>query len=381
VNRHAVLELVVLMTLLTASAIAQSVPKPAAQEPTGFTSYVEFGGTANSEGQIYEVITSVGYDFNPHFGADAGVPSYFVRPSSSTGATSANRARRLVQREISQTPVTGFPYGAFATGTACGALSMSGGGQTFSFNSAAENPPANPPSNISTRGGNAGSNGNLDFSGASTAVNGTTASAVAGIGNCNQGNGITTSGGATYGTPSLIPAQSLPVPPLPNPLPPTRGQNINSSTTLATGSYGNVNIQGGATVTLQGGTPGNPAVYTMNSLSLAGGSTLVINGCCVVINVAGVGQQNPVDFTGGSFQNNSFAPGNFVINYGGSANIQVSGARPGAGTSVLPDPPAVAWAAHPDGSARLSSRGRDRQPAGDAERGDALAGSVWKGQI
>jgi hypothetical protein len=171
------------------------------------------------------------------------------------------------------------------------------------------------------------------------------------------------------------------VPPLPNPLPPTRGQNINSSTTLATGSYGNLNIQGGATVTLQGGTPGNPAVYTMNSLSLSGGSTLLINGCCVVINVAGVGQQNPVDFTGGSFQNNSFAPGNFVINYGGSANIQVSGARPGAGTSVLPDPPAVAWAAHPDGSARLSSRGRDRQPAGDAERGDALAGSVWKGQI
>lgn len=78
------------MAILGTSAIAQSVPKPAAQEPTGFTSYAEFGGTANSEGQIYEITTSVGYDFNPHFGADAGVPFYFVRPSSSTGATSSN---------------------------------------------------------------------------------------------------------------------------------------------------------------------------------------------------------------------------------------------------------------------------------------------------
>ena len=240
-------------------------------------------------------------------------------------AVTPSGARRLVQQEISQTPITGFPYGAFATGTACGALTMSGGGQTFSFNSATENPPSNPPSNTSTSGGNVGSNGNLDFSGGNTAVHGTTASAVAGIGNCNQGNGITASGGAAYGTPSLIPPQSLPVPPLPNPLPPTRAHNINGSTTLATGSYGNLNIQGGATVTLQGGTPGNPAVYTVNSISLGGGSSLVINGCCVVINVAGVGQQNPVDFSGGSFQNNSFAPGNFVINYGGTANISVSG--------------------------------------------------------
>lgn len=240
-------------------------------------------------------------------------------------AVTPSGARRLVQQEISQTPITGFPYGAFATGTACGAFSMSGGGQTFSFNSATENPPANPPSNSSASGGNVGSNGNLDFSGGNTAVNGTTASAVAGIGSCNKGNGITVSGGATYGTPSLIPTQSLPVPPLPNPLPPTKAQNINSSTTLATGSYGNVNIQGGAAVTLPGGTPANPAVYTVNSISLAGGATLIINGCCVVINVAGVGQQNPVDFTGGSFQNNTFTPGSLVINYGGNANISLSG--------------------------------------------------------
>jgi hypothetical protein len=239
-------------------------------------------------------------------------------------AVTQTGARRRIQQEISQTPITGFPYGAFATGTGCGALSLGGGAQTFSFNSAAQNPPTNPPSNISLTGGNVGSNGNLNFNGSNTTVHGTTGSAVAGIGNCNQGNGITASGGANFGTPALIPPQTLPVPPLPNPLPPTNAQNINSSQTLPPGAYGNLNIQGGATITLQGGTPSSPAVYTLNSISLAGGSTLVINGP-VVLNIAGIGQQNPVNFTGGSFQNNTYVPGNFVINYGGSNNISLNG--------------------------------------------------------
>jgi hypothetical protein len=239
-------------------------------------------------------------------------------------AVTQSGARRLVQQEISQTPLDSFPYGAFATGTGCGALTLGGGARTFSFNSATQNPPTNPPSNISLTGGNVGSNGNLSFNGSGTTVNGTTGSAVAGIGNCNQGNGITASGGANFGTPSLIPAQSLPVPPMPNPLPPTRAQNINNSQTLPPGAYGNLNIQGGSTVTLQGGTATNPAVYTLNSISLAGGSTLIINGP-VVLNIAGVGQQNPVNFTGGSFQNNTFIPGYFVINYGGNNNISLNG--------------------------------------------------------
>lgn len=240
-------------------------------------------------------------------------------------AVTPTGARRLVQQEISQTPVTGFPYGVFATGTGCAALKLAGGARTFSFNSATENPPTNPPSNVSASGGNVGSNGNVDLGGGSTAVNGNTASAVAGVGNCNQGNGITTNGGASYGNPALIPSQSLPVPPLPNPLPPNHNDTIHGVTPLPPGTYGNLNISGGANVTLTGGTPGNPAVYTVNSISLTGGSTLDITGCCVVINVAGVGQQNPVDFTGGTFTNDTSVPGNFVINYGGSANISVSG--------------------------------------------------------
>lgn len=239
-------------------------------------------------------------------------------------AVTQNGARRLVQQEISQTPIPGFPYGLFATGTGCSALNFDGGANTFSFNSAAEDPPTNPPSNATNSGGNIGSNGNISVGGTNTSVNGTTASAIGGVGTCNKGNGISVSGGANYGSASQIPVQTLPVPPMPNPLPPTNHDTVNSSQILPPGAYGNVNITGGATITLPGGTPGSPAIYTFNSIGLAGGSTLVINGP-VVFNMAGVGQTNVVSFSGGNFTNNTYLPNDFVINYGGTGNISLSG--------------------------------------------------------
>ena len=88
-KRHAVLALIVLAAIVTRSTFAQTAPKPAA-ESTGFTSSVEFDGTSNSEGQIYELTTSAGYDFTHHFGADVGMPFYFIRASSSAGGASTN---------------------------------------------------------------------------------------------------------------------------------------------------------------------------------------------------------------------------------------------------------------------------------------------------
>ncbi len=78
----------IIAILVAASAFAQA--KPPAQD-TGFTSYVEFGGTTNSAGQVYELDSNVGYKFTEHFGMDLGVPIYFVNASSSTtGATSGS---------------------------------------------------------------------------------------------------------------------------------------------------------------------------------------------------------------------------------------------------------------------------------------------------
>ena len=89
-KRRVVPSVILLIATVAADAAAQSGPKPAAQGPSGFTSYVAFGGTTNSAGQIYLIATSLGYDFNSHFGTDVGVPFYFIRPSSSAGGSSTN---------------------------------------------------------------------------------------------------------------------------------------------------------------------------------------------------------------------------------------------------------------------------------------------------
>ena len=71
------------------SATAQSKAESAAKDDTGLTSYVEFGGTTNSAGQVYELDSSAGYTFTPHFGMDFGIPVYFVNASSSTTGTTS----------------------------------------------------------------------------------------------------------------------------------------------------------------------------------------------------------------------------------------------------------------------------------------------------
>lgn len=81
---------IVVLTGFAAMAAAQSQPVPALQERPGITSYLEFAGTSNSEGQLYELNSNVGYDFTSHFGFAVGMPIYFVRPSSTTGTSSAN---------------------------------------------------------------------------------------------------------------------------------------------------------------------------------------------------------------------------------------------------------------------------------------------------
>ena len=101
--------------------------------------------------------------------------------------------------------------------------------------------------------------------------------------------------------------------------------NYGSSQTLPAGSYGNVNITGG-TITLTGGPANSPTIYTMNSISLTGGATLQITGGAVVLNIAGVHQQNAVNFAGNSaLVNTTYNPANFVLNYGGSNNLNLTG--------------------------------------------------------
>ena len=88
-KRHVACSVIVWIAVAAGSAFAQTEAKPALRT-NRLTSYAEFGGTSNSEGQIYELSTSMGYDFTSHFGADVGVPFLFIRPSSSAGGSSTN---------------------------------------------------------------------------------------------------------------------------------------------------------------------------------------------------------------------------------------------------------------------------------------------------
>jgi hypothetical protein len=84
-TRSITVPLVVAVIAVTISSAQSSAP--AGLEDKGITSYVEFGGTSNSEGQVYRIDSSVGYQFNQHLTTDVGLPIYFVRASGSTGVS------------------------------------------------------------------------------------------------------------------------------------------------------------------------------------------------------------------------------------------------------------------------------------------------------
>jgi len=80
-----------LIATLCGMTAAQAGPAQSVNDDKGFTSYVQFAGTSNSDGQVYKLDPSVGYNFSGHFGMDVGIPVYFVRASSTTaGTTSTN---------------------------------------------------------------------------------------------------------------------------------------------------------------------------------------------------------------------------------------------------------------------------------------------------
>ncbi len=251
-------------------------------------------------------------------------PVYLLTALAVTPSGASRGARRIVQQEIAQTYInSNLPGGLFAVGNGCGALGIAGNAHTGSFNSAGEATPTNPPSNLTNANGNVGSNGNVSLGGNSTSVNGSISTNQSPtVGSC-PGNGVTTTGSPGHGAINNTPPYNPSVPPAPNPLPPVTNVTLRDQTiTAAGGGLGNVTIRG--TVTLTGGTVANPAVYTMNSLTMNGGSTLEITGP-VIINFAGVGVTTVVDMTGGSFSNTTNVPSSFVINYGGSDSMVIEG--------------------------------------------------------
>jgi len=98
---------------------AQSKSESGAKEETGFTSSLEFGGTTNSAGQVYEFDSNIGYTFTQHFGMDFGVPVYFVNASNTaTGSTSGGGVGNPSVDLLWKYPHSSVNYATVLTGSA-----------------------------------------------------------------------------------------------------------------------------------------------------------------------------------------------------------------------------------------------------------------------
>jgi hypothetical protein len=78
----------IVFVFFTVALSAQVVP--GAKSDTGLVSYAQFTGSSNGTGRVFELNSTIGYNFSGHFGIDVGVPFYFVQASASTGGTNAS---------------------------------------------------------------------------------------------------------------------------------------------------------------------------------------------------------------------------------------------------------------------------------------------------
>lgn len=230
--------------------------------------------------------------------------------------------RRMVQVETSLGVNYHPSYSVFGTSTACPAINFVGNGHTAGFTAVAGNTEDPPPSANTTSGADVGTNGGIALGGNSTIAG------IAGVAShppCFTPNKLNSPPSATAISPEKFPVYAAP-----NPPPPTTKTNITKDTKLSPGNtYGDISGTGSAVITLQvpagQGTSTNPAIFVMNSLSLAGQSTVTIapangsacggtNICYVEIILAGNGTSVPLSLAGGSLNNPSGLPQTMVFN-------------------------------------------------------------------
>jgi hypothetical protein len=281
------------------------------------------------------------------FGGSGVVPlqSWLIKSQATlAGSTAQVEVTTTIERFGS--PV--FSYAVFAASQTCSALSFAGGSSTDSFDSSQGTYASTHQNTL----GNVGSNGNIALAGAMTVINGSGASPFPTVGGCGASlTGLTTAGGASVsaGMVTLSSSVSYAAPAAPTPTSLTTTQSTSGAcgsivgcTTLAgpnniafaPGQYGDVHISANTNVHLSQG------LYSINSISLAGNSTLIVDSGPVVMNFVGTGiagSTKVVDLSGGSVSNLTGRASNFQILYAGMQPVALAGGANSYGVVYTPN--------------------------------------------
>jgi|SRR5579859_266413 len=266
-----------------------------------------------------EVVTLSAANCAPGGSLPLAQPVYLI---TSLAVSPSGTTRRMVQMETSLGMNYTPSYSIFGASNACPAVVFTGNGKTAGFTAVPGNTTNPPPSADLTSGADIGSNGGIAMGGNATIAG---QAGVASHPVCFTPNKMNSPATAT----SIAP-EKFPVWPAPNPPPPTTSTTYSKDTKLSPGNlYGNITGSGTSTITLEvppgQGTSANPATFIMNSLTLAGQSTLTIaprSGaacggtiiCYVQVILAGNGTSTPLTLTGGSLNNPSGLPETMMFN-------------------------------------------------------------------
>jgi hypothetical protein len=275
----------------------------------------------------------------------AGAPmnTVYLLTALGVSSNSPNAARKMVESEVTLNPTAPFPFGLYATSSACPAINFNGNNaSTDSYTTAGGGTYASTKTNT---GGNIGSNGSVDIGNGN--IGGTVGVLQApptGSGPCptpftaapngrdvgpNCPGGSCVPNSATY-----IPMPfTFPVPPAPNPLPPNTsytppncagGNKVGQC--IVPGTYGNISITGTLTMA--------PGTYNINSLSMTGNAAIVVDPPgALAFNVGGCGDAtcsaanalaNPLAIAGNGITDDTIA-NDFTINYAGAGTISIAG--------------------------------------------------------
>jgi len=271
---------------------------------------------------------------------------------TSTGTITAGKTAQVEVVSVLETQkAPAAVYGVFGTSPNCGALQFGGNSYTDSYDSSTYSGSGGVTAGnggLLPSHGNVGTNGNLAESG-SAVIHGSLSTPRIGVGGCSAGNvdALTSSGNATLdgGVIHLPQAIVMPTPALPSPLPPTTSYDGNNQTLLNGASVGNVTVNANRTLTLC--SPNATCTINVNSVKLASNGELKIaDGATVILNVAGTGEDTPLDLVGGFLTNTSLKPGRLQIQYAGTGEIKLGG---GSQSSALVYAPNAAFSFHGGG--------------------------------